>query len=586
MSEKNRRLGVTLLFIIILILGIGLLDFYNSSLSHYVQAEHHVVDIRHISKDKLYSISGMGIEDGVTTFEIVTDKPVALAFNHLKYDHSIYFNGRLVSQNIDKTSPNYDYRYAYKVLPLNEPTRVTLTGERNYTTSFYVADPETMDSRIETRTFFFSAYVVIYSLVSLICLALFLLNRQDYQFLILMCHAIIVLIKVVIKGDLFFLTELLHVTLSIQYGLHVFTGILWTIFPAFVVMSHYRIPVSKGIKIALSLIFTAMLILGVLMDYSVNAVYIMLVSLPFFIYVIYYGIYHKKPFYMLVTFACIFQGSHSFYMALCGAHVLQYGELSFILYPVGNGLTGFILIFTAMYVYNHYRTFVMLNEQALEYEKVNILRGIGHDLKLPLSVIKSSNDIIHHYDLEDSQRQIYLDRSSDAIKELEMMVANIGHYMDKTMTVDQISIGESIKKFSKQFQAKDQGGYKRVHFADHTEDALIGMDYFSFYRILFNLVDNAIKYSDRETEVHVDYDIGDRVLIYVKDQGIGMTKEEIQKSTGAFYRANQARTENGMGMGLAVVKTICDKHGVEIKIMSKKNDFTTVRLDFPLYKKS
>lgn len=371
-------------------------------------------------------------------------------------------------------------------------------------------------------------------------------------------------------------------TLSIQYGLHVFTGILWTIFPAFVVMSHYRIAVNRGVKISLGLIFTAMLILGVLMDYSVNAVYVMLVSLPFFIYVIYYGIYHKKPFYMLVTFACIFQGSHSFYMALCGARVLQYGELSFILYPVGNGLTGFILIFTAMYVYNHYRTFVMLNQQALEYEKINILRGISHDLKLPLSVIKSSNDIIHHYNLEDEQRKIYLDRSSDAIKELEMMVVNIGHYMDKTMTSEQISIGKSLRKFSKQFQTEDYDGRKRVHFADPSEDALISMDYFSFYRVLFNLVDNAIKYSSKDTEVHVGYDIGDRVSLYVKDQGIGMTKEEIHKSTVAFYRANQARTENGMGMGLAVVKTICEKHGVEIKITSNKNDFTIVRLEFPL----
>lgn len=580
MNNRQRTRIVTILSMLILILGITLLDFHNSSVSHYAPMKGNILDIRQTHQEVFYSVSSLKKDEGMTTFTLVTDHPVALALNHLKYDHEIYFDDHLVSQNIRQDAPHFDYQYAYKVLTVQETTKITIKGERNYTTSVYVASPQVMSQRIELRTFFFSGYVVIYMMVLFTCLLLYVFNPKEYQFLILMLHALIVLIKVIIKGDLYFLTEFLHVTLSVQYALHVFTGILWTIFPAFVVMSYYRVPLSKYVKIGLALLFAIMLIFGMTMDYSVYAVYMMVLSLPFFIYVIYYGIVHKKPFYLLVTFACIFQGCHSFYMALCGAEVLKYGELSFIFYLVGNGLTGFVLIFMSLHIYSHFKKFKVLNEQKLEYQKISILRGIGHDLKLPLSVIKSSNEILHRYDLEQDQRRVYISRSSDAVKELEMMVDNIGDYIDKSNEGEKIAIHECFDKFSKQFKKKDYPRAIDIEFVENTMDAEIGIDYFSFYRLLFNLVDNAIKYSKEHSRVAIYYEITDKVYIYVKDNGIGMTKEELKNATKPFYRANKARTENGMGLGLAVVKSICEKFDIDLSILSKKNAYTTVILGF------
>lgn len=580
MNDRSRITLVTFLALVIMVAGVLFLNFYNVSITNYIVANNNVADSMNTLDNELYSLSGIEYDDGITEFKIITDEPRTLALNHLKYNHEIYLDHTLVSQNIDKSKMNYDSRYAYKVFEIKKDTTITLKGRRNYVTSYFVSDSQTMDKKLQTRTFFFSCYAIIYIIVFCGSLILYIKNTREYHFFVLAIHALIVLIKIIIKGDLYFLLDILNITLNVQYTLHVITGIVWTILPAIVIYSYYKIPFTKLMRIIFGCLFVMMFVLGVLMDYSVNAVYIMVISLPMYIYVNYYGIKNKKPFYLLITIASAIQGSHSFFMSLVGAKIFNYGEFNFVVYPVANGLTLFITLFMLIFLYGHMKRVAILDQKELEFKKINILRGIGHDLKLPLSVIKSSNEIISHYEMDDERRNVYFERSADAIEELELMVDNIGAYLDKNNYNETISIFESFERFSKQFKYKNNLNHVSIEFLQNDDDAQIMIDYFSFYRMVFNLIDNSVKYSKKNSKIVIYYEITDKVYVYVKDNGIGMTKEEIKSATKPFFRADAARTKEGMGIGLSVVKSICEKSGATLKIYSKKQEYTTVILEF------
>lgn len=82
--------------------------------------------------------------------------------------------------------------------------------------------------------------------------------------------------------------------------------------------------------------------------------------------------------------------------------------------------------------------------------------------------------------------------------------------------------------------------------------------------VLINLVDNALKYSDSDVKVVLKED-----ELYVKDRGIGIKEEHLDKVTSKFYRVKKNSWDNSMGIGLAMVSYILKMHKSKLEINSK-----------------
>ena len=99
-------------------------------------------------------------------------------------------------------------------------------------------------------------------------------------------------------------------------------------------------------------------------------------------------------------------------------------------------------------------------------------------------------------------------------------------------------------------------------------------------RVLSNLVDNAIKYSNRNSTIEASfYNVdGKSVLVEISDEGVGIPEEQIQRIFERFYRTDQARSrkEGGSGLGLAICKHIIEAHGQSIHVRSKLNVGTSI----------
>lgn len=103
-------------------------------------------------------------------------------------------------------------------------------------------------------------------------------------------------------------------------------------------------------------------------------------------------------------------------------------------------------------------------------------------------------------------------------------------------------------------------------------------------RVVTNLIENAIKYTDNgDISVHLSQK-QDTALLEVKDTGIGVEQQHIEHLFDRFYRVEQSRTSNGVGLGLSMVKQIVEAHKGTIKVVSSYGEGTTFVVSLPIEK--
>jgi two-component system phosphate regulon sensor histidine kinase PhoR len=102
---------------------------------------------------------------------------------------------------------------------------------------------------------------------------------------------------------------------------------------------------------------------------------------------------------------------------------------------------------------------------------------------------------------------------------------------------------------------------------------------------LYNLIDNAVKYSRERGEIRLSARQHDgEIELTVSDDGIGIAKEDLPRIFERFYRADKARSPDkvrGTGLGLAIVKHIAQLHGGRVEAESELEKGTTIRLVLP-----
>jgi len=106
---------------------------------------------------------------------------------------------------------------------------------------------------------------------------------------------------------------------------------------------------------------------------------------------------------------------------------------------------------------------------------------------------------------------------------------------------------------------------REIHFKAQ-EKVEMEVDEALFSVAVKNLVENALKYSEDEVDITLDAD-----ALRIRDRGIGLDKEEIEKVTSKFYRVSKNGWDNSLGIGLSLVAHIVRVHGFELDIQSEKS---------------
>ncbi len=224
-----------------------------------------------------------------------------------------------------------------------------------------------------------------------------------------------------------------------------------------------------------------------------------------------------------------------------------------------------------------------LEEEMIKYEELNKLKNnllstVSHELRTPLATIKGYSTMLLDYNrrLKKDEKRQYLqsvDSATDRLTEL------IDHLLDMSrLDAGLLKLEKAPAKIASLLEKTVAEGQLRHPRHTIVLDArrkipLVNIDVRRIRQVLDNLIDNACKYSEEETEVVVSAQMTNRELIIsVADQGMGIAAEELERVFDHMYRVEQRLTTRagGMGLGLGICKGLVEAHGGRIWVESEE----------------
>ncbi len=222
-------------------------------------------------------------------------------------------------------------------------------------------------------------------------------------------------------------------------------------------------------------------------------------------------------------------------------------------------------------------------------QKSKFIMGISHDLRTPVAVIKGYTEAISDGIIskeEDVKNAMEL--ITTKTNQLENMIDILISYTKMNSTeIRQAMKTQSITEFLTEIINEEQTignvfNRKIVTDINFEKEVLVPFDRQLATRIFENLFNNALRYTKDNDTISLSAFIKDNNVIYkISDTGIGIEEKELKNIFNLFYRATNSRREEGMGIGLSVVKNIIDTHGWKIDVESKPAEGTTFTITIP-----
>ncbi|MGM7719256.1 HAMP domain-containing sensor histidine kinase [Metabacillus sp. Hm71] len=221
----------------------------------------------------------------------------------------------------------------------------------------------------------------------------------------------------------------------------------------------------------------------------------------------------------------------------------------------------------------------------LKKERNEFLASISHELQTPLTYIKGYADIGKRNSIDETARLQYLhiiheeaDRVSNLLKELFDLAK-----MDQntfTITKEKITLCSFLQSICRRILPVFTS--KGIQLSYHCQKDLIAeIDPVRFEQVLFNLLDNALKYSNEQTTTEIKA-IKEKknIIITIKDQGIGIPSDDLPYIFDRLFRVDKSRSRltGGFGLGLSIVKEIVEAHDGEIFVESQIGNGTCFKI--------
>jgi signal transduction histidine kinase len=223
----------------------------------------------------------------------------------------------------------------------------------------------------------------------------------------------------------------------------------------------------------------------------------------------------------------------------------------------------------------------------ISFLKSAIVRNVSHELKTPLLQVKAAVALLAE-DNTDSAVLVNLAQSATARLEAAVKsVSLLNELLNDTMEVrpfGPVLVTEIVefaqRNLRRSWERKDDISRIRTHIPADMPP-LLG-DKQGLGTVLQLLIDNALKFSQDEVDVRAHKD-GDTCVIAVKDLGIGIPADEIEKITEPFYQIDSSSTRrfSGMGNGLAIVRLILERHHTRLMVESEVGTGSTFSFALP-----
>ena len=227
----------------------------------------------------------------------------------------------------------------------------------------------------------------------------------------------------------------------------------------------------------------------------------------------------------------------------------------------------------------------------LENVRRDFVANVSHEIKTPLTAIKGFVETLHDGTVEkpeDIERFFgiiikHINRLDAIVEDLLTLSRIEQEDTGKEIRFETGSIKDVIETAIQVCQAK--ADKKNIHIESVCDKEITAkIDPALLDQAMVNILDNAIKYSEKESAVYVEcFSMGKEIIISIKDHGIGIAKKHLPRLFERFYRVDKARSRElgGTGLGLAIAKHIVQTHGGRINVESTPGQGSTFQIHLP-----
>lgn len=232
-------------------------------------------------------------------------------------------------------------------------------------------------------------------------------------------------------------------------------------------------------------------------------------------------------------------------------------------------------------------------KQKANQEQKEMIAGIAHDLRTPLTSIKGYVEGLRDGIADTEEKQIrYLNTIYDSTCDTEKMLNDLLTISklelgDVTLNKEEIRVSEFID-FAYEVGHDLENSNFSYQIIDNTKTSpIISVDTDKFSRVIDNIVSNSIKYKRPDVKGKITLTISEyehSVIFEIADNGMGVDKESLPRIFDTLYRADKARSNvsDGSGLGLSVCKQIVELHGGMIWARSEPGNGLAIFISLPL----
>lgn len=225
----------------------------------------------------------------------------------------------------------------------------------------------------------------------------------------------------------------------------------------------------------------------------------------------------------------------------------------------------------------------------LDQIRREFVANVSHELRTPLSILRGYIEVLLDSPISQEESARILSIMERHSKRLGLLIDDLLSLArlessNAKLDLNTVRVEELFNNVALDWREKAAAKNLKLFVDLPSEPLALRADETRLHEVLHNLVENAVKYSHENGQIHLRATKhGDEIVLSVADNGFGISKADLPRIFERFYRADKARSRElgGTGLGLAIVKHIAQLHGGRVEAESELGRGTTIRVMLP-----
>ena len=228
-----------------------------------------------------------------------------------------------------------------------------------------------------------------------------------------------------------------------------------------------------------------------------------------------------------------------------------------------------------------------IERKNMEQMRMDFFANVSHELRTPITVVRGyTESLVDGVVSDEERRQQYYNRMLSECQSMERLVGDLlllskMQNPDFQVEKEPVTLQQVFNDLRRSADAiAAEKNIEIVMNQPNTPCVMMG-DYVRLRQMFVVIVDNAIKFSQENSSIYITMEAAENILVSIRDEGVGITEEELPYIFEKFYKSKLRQNAKGSGLGLAIARQICLKHDGTLRVESAVGEGTTFTFTFP-----